>query len=68
MNTKETIKITNSEKYEKMWKELSKVYGNFYLSFDVRKANNVEYAYIDELMNKIKQKYFPVENKAKNLK
>ena len=54
-------KLQRGEKFEKMWEELSKRYGNYWSAFDVRKGNDVEYKYIDELMDDIKQKYFPVE-------
>ena len=47
------------EKFEEMWEELSDLYGNYFSTFDVGKANDVEYKYLDELMIKVKQKYFP---------
>ena len=47
------------EKYRLMWEELSEKYGNYWSAFDVRKGNDVEYKYIDDLMQSIKQKYFP---------
>ena len=49
--------------YKQMWLKLSEVYGNYFSTFDVRKANDIEYKYLDELMNIIKQKYLPKEAK-----
>ncbi len=53
--------LQRGEKYEAMWGELSKRYGNYFYTFDVRIANDIEYKYVDEIMDIIKQKYFPKE-------
>ena len=53
--------LKRGEKYEAMWGELSKRYGNYFYTFDVRIANDIEYKYVDEIMDIIKQKYFPKE-------
>ena len=54
-------KSKRGERYEAMWRELSKRYGNYFYTFDVRIANDIEYKYVDEIMDIIKQKYFPKE-------
>jgi len=51
--------LQQGEKFRQMWEELSEKYGNYWSAFDVRKGNDVEYKYIDDLMQSIKQKYFP---------
>ena len=53
--------IKRTRKYKKMWRELHKVFGNYWNAFDVRKANNrdCDYKYVNELMEEVEQKYFP---------
>ena len=57
--------IKRTRKYKKMWRELHKVFGNYWNAFDVRKANNrdCDYKYVNELMEEVEQKHFPKEVK-----
>ena len=47
--------IKRTRKYKKMWRELHKVFGNYWNAFDVRKANNrdCDYKYVNELMEEV---------------
>lgn len=54
-------KIEDNEKYKIMWEEFENgKYGNYYIAHDVREPFE-QGKYISELMETLKQKYFPKE-------
>ena len=49
--------MLSSFDYKNMWEQFYEKYGNYWSAFDVRKANDVEYRYIGELMDKFARDY-----------
>jgi len=54
--------LQRGKKYEQMWENFKKKYGNYWGAFDVRK-NHSNITYIADLIDKFKQKYFPKGDK-----
>jgi len=51
--------LKRGEKFEAMWEEFSKKYGNYYYAYDVRGDVCRKHEYIETFLNKLEQKYFP---------